>query len=116
MKYSAVLLVFLATVAVAQAQPIAVQDFLSDLLGSLGSITAVILTPILQVVQIVQDAVVTPIQNQATTFGLEMAVGQFCSLALAQIFPADAAYLQDICVKAAKEEIRKGFDKSWKEQ
>jgi hypothetical protein len=116
MKYSAVLLVFLATIAVAQAQPIVAQDFLADLLASLAAITAVILTPILEVVQMIQEAVITPIQNQATTFGLEVAVEQFCALALSQIFPADAAFLQNKCVKAAKEEIRKGFDKSWKEE
>ena len=69
------------------------------------------MTPIMQVVAFIEETIIAPIQNQASSFGLNLAVEQFCNLVVAPNFPVPGA--ADACIKAAKEEVRKGFDSSW---
>ncbi len=71
------------------------------------------MTPILTVVNLVQETIIAPIQNQVASAGLGFAVEQFCNLVVVPNFPSPNAANE--CIKAAKEEIRKGFDQSWSE-
>ncbi len=118
MKYSPILacMMVLMVVGVAQAKTHEVaqlQDLLSLITGIVGTVVQAVMTPILTVVQIVQDAVIAPIQNQVASVGLGFAVEQFCNLVVVPNFPSPNAASE--CIKAGKEELRKGFDKSWVE-
>jgi len=118
MKYSTILacmMVFMV-VGVAQAKSHEVaqfQDLLTMITNIVGTVVQAVMTPILQVVQIVQDTIIAPIQNQVASVGLGFAVEQFCSLVVAPNFPSPTS--KDDCIKAAKEELRKGFDSTWVE-
>ena len=118
MKYSPILacMMVLMVVGVAQAKTHEVaqlQDLLSLITNIVGTVVQAVMTPILTVVQIVQDTIIAPIQNQVASVGLGFAVEQFCNLVVAPNFPSNNAGSE--CIKAAKEELRKGFDNSWVE-
>ena len=108
------MVVLVAGVAQAKNHEVAqFQDLLTIITNVVGSVVSAVMTPILQVVAIIQETIIAPIQNQVTSPGLGFAVEQFCNLVVVPNFPSpDAA---NACITAAKEEIRKGFDASWTE-
>ena len=82
-----------------------------------GSVVAAVMTPILQVVAIVEEQIIAPIQNRVTSVGLTLAIDQFCGMLPGLVAPLGFTLpnnAKDICIVAAKEELAKGFDASWR--
>ncbi len=128
MKFTYLVVCALVVLAVVQAKPLAVKqgfDFLAFMqsiaaaVGEVaGTIVAAVVTPILQVVAIVEEKIVAPINNKVTSTALGLAINQFCGMLPTLVAPLGftlPANSKDICIGAAKEELRKGFDSSWTE-
>ena len=117
MKFTLIALCVVVVLAVAQAKPLAVQqgfDIFSIFKQVLTAVSEVAGT----VVAVVEEKVVAPIQNKITSTGLSLAIDQFCGLLPTIVAPMGftlPANSKNICINAAKEELRKGFDSNWRE-
>ncbi len=79
-----------------------------------GTVIATVMTPVLKVVALVEEKIVAPINAKITGTALDLIVNQYCGLAvgpnLEKIgFDTTGIDVKAECLKAAKEEIRKGF-------
>ena len=94
-------------------------DNIMDLVSKIaGTVIAVVMTPVLMVAQIVQEKIVDPITNKVSSVALDLAVDQFCGLIvgpnLERIgFDTTGIDVKGECLKAAKEEVKKGFSGSY---
>jgi hypothetical protein len=81
-----------------------------------GTVVAAVMKPILSVAALVEEKIVAPINNKITTVALDIAIGQFCALApnMMKPFGWKTSNAKDVCITAAKEELKKGFDPDWK--
>ena len=83
------MVVLVAGVAQAKNHEVAqFQDLLTIITNVVGSVVSAVMTPILQVVAIIQETIIAPIQNQVTSTGLGFAVEQFCNLVVVPNFPS----------------------------
>lgn len=128
MKYAQLFVCALVVLAVVQAKPLAVQQgfdifalfqsVISAVASVAGTVVAAVMAPVLEVAALVEEKVVAPIQNRITSAGLGLAIDQFCGLLPGLVaplgfdLPNDA---KDICLVAAREELKKGFDPKWTE-
>lgn len=116
MKISHVLLAVLVALVLVDARRVANPlDSIMELVSKVaGTAIAVIMTPILIVAQVVEEKIVAPITNKVSGVALDIAVGQFCGLVvgpnLERIgFDTTGIDVKEECLKAAKEEVKKGF-------
>jgi phage-related protein len=139
MKFTQIALCALLVLVVVQAKPLAVKQgwdfasFFQDILDAVtevatavietvsevaGTVVAAVMEPVLNVVALVEEKIVAPIQNRITSAGLGLVLDQFCGMlpTLAQPlgFKLPTDY-KDICLGAAKEELKKAFDSNWVE-
>lgn len=128
MKFTQIALCALLVLVVVQAKPLAVkqgwdfQSFFQNILEAVsevvGTVVTAVMTPILAVASLVEEKIVAPIQNRITSAGLGLAIDQFCGLLptlaapLGFTLPTD---YKNICIGAAKEELKKAFDDKWTE-
>lgn len=76
------------------------------------------MAPVLEVAALVEEKIVAPINNRITSAGLGLALDQFCNMLPGMVAPLGfdlPANAKDICLTAAKEELKKGFDPKWRE-
>ena len=81
-----------------------------------GTVVEAVMTPILEVVALVEEKIVAPIQNKITSAGLSLAIDQFCGLLPKLTAPLKFTLpdnYKEICLTAANEELAKGFDPNW---
>ena len=128
MKFTLIAVCAIISLALVEAKPLSVQqafDFLSIFTNVLaavsqvaGTVVSAVMTPVLSVVAIVEQRVVAPINNQVTSLGLNVAIDQFCGMLPTIMAPTGFVLppnSKDLCLKAAKEELKKGFDSNWRE-
>jgi hypothetical protein len=83
-----------------------------------GTAVAAVLAPVLQVAAFVEERVIAPIQNRVTSAGLGLALDQFCGMLPGLVAPLGftlPSNAKNICLVAAREELKKGFDPKWRE-
>ena len=76
------------------------------------------MAPVLEVAALVEEKVVAPIQNRVTSTALGLALDQFCGMLPTFVAPLGfelPSGSKDICLTAAREELKKGFDPKWRE-